>query len=315
VAISTLVPAATDVDAASSVRGYAITSAAAEGASDTTPGHWEYQDAGGTWVNLDSASTSAAVFLTASTLVRWSDNDRTHTALSAVVVDNSSTAALGDVLDVSVAGGTTPYSATAATLAAGLGPVTIDLNGDGHIGYGQVEMDVNSDGVLDTTAWVGAQDGVLVWDRYHDGQIHDASQYAFTGGMTDLQGLAVGFDTNVDGVFNANDAAYADFAVWQDANQNGSSDAGELVSLALLGITSIQLQSDGVQSTPAEGVAVQGDASASMADGTTLLVQDVLFSYVDAEQHVVEPANDAYSLPVDPVAALLRDLTQTQMVA
>jgi VCBS repeat-containing protein len=287
VAIGTLVPAATDVDAGSSVRGYAITSAAVEGAPDTSPGHWQYQNAGGAWVNLDSASTSAAVFLTASTLVRWSDDDRTHTALSAVVVDNSSTAVLGEVLNVSVAGGTTPYSATAATFAAGIGPVTIDLNGDGQIGYSQLEMDVNSDGVLDTTAWVGAQDGVLVWDRYQDGQVHDASQYAFTGGMTDLQALAARFDTNFDGVFSASDAAYADFAVWQDANQNGSSDAGELISLEQLGITSIQLQSDGAQSTPAAGVMVQGQASAAMADGSTLLIHDVLFSYSDA---VVNPA-------------------------
>jgi VCBS repeat-containing protein len=309
VAISSLMPAVTDADASSSVRGYAITSAAAEGATDATPGQWQYFN-GTAWVNLDSASTTSAVFLTASTLVRWSDDDITHTALTAIAVDNTSTAVLGAVLNVTATGNGTPYSATAATLPAGLGPVSIDLNGDGRIGYSQLEMDVNSDGVLDTTAWVGAQDGVLVWDRYQDGQVHDASQYAFTGGVTDLEGLAVRFDTNLDGVFNASDAAYADFAVWQDANQNGVSDSGEVISLEQLGITSIQLQSDGVQSAPADGVAVQGSASASTADGRTLLIHDVLFSYVEAEQQVVEPTNDVAIMPMDAAAALLRDLTQ-----
>ena len=45
--------------------------------------------------------------------------------------------------------------------------------------YGHVVMDVNGDGLLDATRRAGAQDGVLVWDKYHDGQVHDHSQYAF----------------------------------------------------------------------------------------------------------------------------------------
>jgi hypothetical protein len=40
-------------------------------------------------------------------------------------------------------------------------------------------MDVNGDGQLDATRWAGAQDGVLVWDKYHDGQVHDHTQFAF----------------------------------------------------------------------------------------------------------------------------------------
>ena len=52
-------------------------------------------------------------------------------------------------------------------------PVVIDLNRDGILSYGQVTMDVNGDGHLDTTKWAGAQDGVLVWDRFADGLVHD----------------------------------------------------------------------------------------------------------------------------------------------
>jgi len=91
-------------------------------------------------------------------------------------------------------------------------------------------MDVNGDGRLDATRWTGAQDGVLVWNKYHDGQVHDHTQFAFAQydttsaakgkTATDLSGLAQAFDSNHDGVFDAQYAQFADFTVWQDANQN-----------------------------------------------------------------------------------------------
>jgi len=111
--------------------------------------------------------------------------------------------------------------------------------------------------------------------------VHDNSQYAFSqyGGHTDLQGLAAGFDTNQDGVFDAQDARFNAFAVWQDANQNGVSDAGEVKALADLGITSIHLTSDGVQRTPAEGVMEFGQTTATLADGTTVRVADAAFDF------------------------------------
>ena len=63
--------------------------------------------------------------------------------------------------------------------------------------------------------------------------------------------MAKALDTSVDGLLNARDAQFAEFMVWQDANQNGVSDAVEVRSLADWGITEINLASDGVQHTPA----------------------------------------------------------------
>jgi hypothetical protein len=159
--------------------------------------------------------------------------------------------------------------------------VVVDLNRDGAISYGRVVMDVNGDGVMDSTPWAGAQDGVLVWDKFADGMVHNSSQYAFTqyGGKTDLQGLAAAFDTNHDGKFNAQDAKFGEFMVWQDANQNGVSDAGEVRSLADLGLTEIKLTSDNVLRTPADGVTEYGQTTATAADGTQVLVADVGFEY------------------------------------
>ncbi len=172
-------------------------------------------------------------------------------------------------------------------------PVVIDLNRDGVLSYGQVTMDVNGDGALDLTKWAGAQDGVLVWDKFGDGLVHDNSQYAFAqyattyaNGLdangkapTDLSGLAEAFDSNQDGVFNANDAKFAEFKVWQDANQNGVSDEGEVRGLLDWGILSIDLNSDGLVRTPAAGVTEAGRTTATATDGSHVLVSDAAFAY------------------------------------
>jgi hypothetical protein len=119
--------------------------------------------------------------------------------------------------------------------------------------------------------------------------VHDNSQYAFaqyatasaSNGKTatDLSGLADAFDTNFDGIFDAQDALFGDFKVWQDANQNGISDAGEVRSLTDWGIASINLVSDGVVRTPTAGVTEAGRTTATATDGSTVLVSDAAFEY------------------------------------
>jgi hypothetical protein len=168
-------------------------------------------------------------------------------------------------------------------VAATVAPVVLDLNQDGQIEYSHINLDVNGDGQLDHTAWAGAQDGVLIWNKYADNYVHDNSQYAFTqyGGETDLEGLAVAFDTNHDGAFNVSDAKFSEFAVWQDANQNGISEEGEVRSLADAEITSVNVNSDGVNATPAEGVTEAGRSTAELSNGSSMLIADVAFEYTE----------------------------------
>ena len=160
-------------------------------------------------------------------------------------------------------------------------PVVLDLNADGQFSYTQQLMDINSDGKPDWAAWAGKQDGVLVWNKYGDGLVHDASQYEFTqyGGKTDLEGLAAAFDSNHDGVLDAQDAQFAEFMVWQDLNGNGVSDAGEVRGLADWGISSIQLTSDGISRTPDTGVTEAGHTSATLTDGSSMKVADAAFAF------------------------------------
>jgi hypothetical protein len=128
---------------------------------------------------------------------------------------------------------------------------------------------------------VGPSDGLLVWNKHHDGQVRSPSQFVFAtqAGQTDLQGLAAQFDTNHDSVFDAKDALFGEFAVWQDRNQNGASDTGEVRSLADWGIQSIALQSDGMVRSPASGVHESGRSSTTNADGTRMLVADASFDF------------------------------------
>jgi hypothetical protein len=198
-----------------------------------------------------------------------------------------STDAAGTVSAASVA-----YNATVT-------PVTLDLNGDGQIGYNQIKMDLNRDGILDTTAWVAAQDGLLVHDIYGDGSVRENSQFAFArhGGETDLQGLAAQFDSNNDGVLDAKDSQFGEFAVWQDTDQDGVADAGEVKTLADLGITAFQLTSDGVQRTPETGVTEAGRTTAQLANGSTLVVADAAFDYTLSTAEVsVIPASEPGSM-------------------
>ena len=96
-----------------------------------------------------------------------------------------------------------------------------DLDGDGQIQFlsqeAGVAFDYEGDGILEQTAWVGSNDGLLVRDANGDGIVNDGREIIFgTGGQTDLEGLAARHDSNGDGQLTAEDAEYASFGVWQE---------------------------------------------------------------------------------------------------
>ncbi len=84
------------------------------------------------------------------------------------------------------------------------------------------------------------------------------------GARTDLEGLAH-FDTNGNGDLDPGDAEWSKFRVWQDLDQDGVSDPGELQTLDEAGITSLLLTSDGVQQT-VSGNTVFGEGSYTDGD-------------------------------------------------
>jgi hypothetical protein len=121
-----------------------------------------------------------------------------------------------------------------------------------------IYFDSNGDGIRTATGWVKPDDGLLVLDLNGNGTIDSgrelfgdatliqAHSSAAGSGQVDYTRTALdGFealaaqDSNADGQINASDAAFSQLKVWRDLNQDGISQAGELHTLAELGIASI----------------------------------------------------------------------------
>ncbi|MEO0358127.1 MAG: hypothetical protein AAF386_07495, partial [Pseudomonadota bacterium] len=149
------------------------------------------------------------------------------------------------------------------TGGGGSKPVLMDLNRNGlELNFDRTAtFDIDGDGFREGITWAAADDGILAIDLADDGTIdgagdgliNQADEIAFanwgTDGMTDMEALAHAtdangnaiFDSNQDGHLNAQDQHWAAMKVFQDANQDGDVDAGELQHLSDWGITDINL--------------------------------------------------------------------------
>lgn len=164
-------------------------------------------------------------------------------------------------------------------------PVVLDLDGDGvelvAVQDSRVTFDFDGDGTRDATGWAAPDDGILAYDVDGNGRIENAEEIAFTsyleGAQTDLEGLKA-FDTNEDGLFGVGDAEYDSFYVWQDLNQNGVSDDGELVSLADAGIESIDLTLN-ESGENVDGNIIHNTSTFTRTDGSTGEVGDIAFAF------------------------------------
>ncbi|MBL8713015.1 MAG: VWA domain-containing protein [Alphaproteobacteria bacterium] len=164
-------------------------------------------------------------------------------------------------------------------------PLMIDLGNNGFDLVGQdhgVLFDMTNDGLKDKTSWVGASDGLLAIDLNHDGVINNQSElFGNNGTATDGFANLAQYDSNGDGKIDATDAVFADLKVWQDLNQDGVTDAGELKSLGDHGIASISLNTTAVNQMIGEN-GITDVASVTFADGSQSQVADVWFNVRDA---------------------------------
>ena len=76
---------------------------------------------------------------------------------------------------------------------------------------------------------------------------------------------------------DGNDASFSDLQVWQDANENALTDAGELLSLDAAGVASLDTGYTNVFSTDAQGNVHGEHGSATLADGSAIELVDVYF--------------------------------------
>ena len=180
-------------------------------------------------------------------------------------------------------------------------PIALDLDNDG------VEYLSRAAGVIFTddatgeainTAWVAGDDGLLVIDANQSGTVDESREYVFTEwsetAKTDMQAVAEVFDTNQDGVLDARDERFDQFAVWQDVDSDGVTDEGELVSLGEFGIESIALNynENSEARTEADGdVSVHGQSSVTWTDGDITLAEDASFA-IDMADLLTETADE-----------------------
>ncbi|HBO13095.1 MAG TPA: hypothetical protein DD491_09955, partial [Halieaceae bacterium] len=167
-------------------------------------------------------------------------------------------------------------------------PIALDLDGDG------VEYLSRDAGVVFTdqatgesvnTAWVAGDDGLLVVDANDSGTVDETREYVFTewsdSAETDMEAVAEVFDSNQNQLLDAGDDAWSQFAVWRDADSDGVTDAGELVSLDDLGVESIALtyRDDSEAAEAADGdVKIFGQSEVTWEDGEVTIAEDTSFA-------------------------------------
>ncbi|SED72543.1 Regulatory P domain of the subtilisin-like proprotein convertase [Pseudomonas costantinii] len=150
-------------------------------------------------------------------------------------------------------------------------PLLLDLTGNGvhmtDIRDG-VLFDTDHSGTVKRTGWADRTTGMLVIDD-GSGQVKDVSQMfsEYYGGKVGANGVAGearfkdGFaalaseDANKDGVIDQNDPIWSKLRVWVDGTHDAKVDAGELKTLAELGITQINVRA----TTAPQGVERDGN--------------------------------------------------------
>jgi hypothetical protein len=191
------------------------------------------------------------------------------------------------------------FSEEQSTVYTSNTPLVLDLNGDGIqtlSATNGVIFDVNNDGKVEKTGWAAATDGLLVRDLNGDGQINDGGELFGEGtvladGSKAKDGYVAlnAIDSNLDGLIDANDAAFGQLMVWTDRNSDGKTNAGELASLSDLGITSLSGAST-KSSEMNNGNLIGLMGSYTTADGATHTMGDVWFSVDNSGQKVFDLA-------------------------
>lgn len=165
-------------------------------------------------------------------------------------------------------------------------PLVLDINNSGTIDLislanSTTYWDIDQDGFAELSGWVDSVDGLLAIDLNSNGVIDDNSELF---GTMDTDGFTVlgAYDLNADSVINAEDAVWDDLIVWQDTDEDGFSDAGELHTMGDFAIVSIDLNATEVSQTN-QGHSVTHTSTFTVDTGgggtATRAIHDVWFQY------------------------------------
>ncbi|WP_165680455.1 calcium-binding protein [Metapseudomonas otitidis] len=212
-------------------------------------------------------------------------------------------------------------------------PLSLDLDGDGIETVGAnagITFDFDSDGLKTGTGWVKGDDGFLVLDRNGNGQIDNGSELfgvdtVKANGQKATDGFDAlrDFDSNGDGVFDAKDAQFANVRIWQDSNQDGIAQAGELKTLAEHNIVAINLDSTASNQNSngnlisAIGSFVRGDGSEGTVNANQSLAANLDLASNPFYREFTDPIaldDAAKALPDMKGSGAVRDLREASML-
>ncbi|HEX5341736.1 MAG TPA: SdrD B-like domain-containing protein [Duganella sp.] len=166
-------------------------------------------------------------------------------------------------------------------------PIAIDLNGDGIHTIAREDMsgsfDLLGTGKAIQTGWLSKGDGFLAIDSNGNGQIDSINE--LFGGVSKGAGFAklASYDSNGDGVVNASDAQFAALRIWQDANSNGKTDAGELLSLEQAGVASLTVAHTDLPFIDENNNLHLERSSVTLSNGKAADMTDVYFNVAAAD--------------------------------
>ncbi|MBO6946324.1 Ig-like domain-containing protein, partial [Altererythrobacter sp.] len=182
--------------------------------------------------------------------------------------------------------------------------VVLDLNGDTNVEFlgtdEGITFDLNGDGVAESVAWAGPNEGFLWVDFGNDGLITNSGEIVFDNGSNDAFAALAVLDTNNNGNLDPGDGIWTQLKVWQDANSNGVLDVGEAFTMSDLGITSIDITGlSGILSQANGEVVVQEFASFSVDGSDTRGILDTATAHTVMSVLVDPAAEDKTSTSND----------------
>ena len=191
-------------------------------------------------------------------------------------------------------------------------PLILDLNGDGIGTVGTsagILFDHNADGIATGTGWVKSDDGMLVRDINGNGLIDNGTELfgdntLLSNGSLATDGFAAlrDLDSNVDGVIDANDVAFSELRVWRDLNQDGISQADELVTLDSLGITSLATGGTTLNKSQGNGNVLAAEGTYTKTDDSTGIIGEINLALNTLRREFTD------SVTISDAAAMLPDM-------
>ena len=200
-----------------------------------------------------------------------------------------------NVMDADVS---TPEATPKAEISIDRGcPLVLDLTGDGirtlNIDDTNIYFNIQNSDFSNKTGWISKYDAFLAIDKDNDGKITHQEELFGTETQSGFEVLA-DYDSNNDGIINSSDSQFGSLKIWQDLNENGITDEGELKSLTDAGIASINLNAVKINDEQNNNT-ITGMSTFTTTDGTMLHIYNVNLAF----NKIYTQYNGSYELSAD----------------